>query len=133
MRLCAKIKPPGDGKGEFRMAELNLFYLPLIVPSHGKHHHCYNLDFKNISLPEPIPIMADIQISPKTLTRTFTGVPILTDPSARVSPLQVTLTITGPWPKVQGLKAEDLKARVDTRNLNPGRHRLDISVELPGG
>jgi YbbR domain-containing protein len=94
-----------------------------------------DLDFKNLhlSLTEPIPIMADIQISPKTLTRTITGVPVLTGPSARVSPLQVTLTITGPWPKVQGLKAEDLKARVDTRNLNPGRHRLDISVELPGG
>jgi YbbR domain-containing protein len=34
---------------------------------------------------------------------------------------------------VQGLKAEDLKARVDTSNLAPGRHRLKISVELPDG
>jgi YbbR domain-containing protein len=50
-----------------------------------------------------------------------------------VSPAQVSLTITGPWPLVPNLKAEDLKAQVDTRNLAPGRHRLTISVELPPG
>jgi len=46
---------------------------------------------------------------------------------------QVTLTIKGPWPRVQSLKSEDLKARVDTQNLSPGRHRVNVSVELPGG
>ena len=50
-----------------------------------------------------------------------------------MSPAQVTLTIKGPWPLVHALKAEDLKARVDTRNLAPGRHRLNVSVELPEG
>ena len=34
---------------------------------------------------------------------------------------------------MQNLKPEDLKARVDTRNLTPGRHRLTVSVDLPGG
>ena len=34
---------------------------------------------------------------------------------------------------MQGLTAEDLKARVDTRNLAPGRHRLTVSVDLPDG
>jgi len=34
---------------------------------------------------------------------------------------------------VQGLTAADLKARVDTRNLAPGRHRLTVSVDLPNG
>ena len=58
----------------------------------------------------------------------------MTDPQeGRVSPAQVSLTIKGPWPLVQNLKAEDLKARVDTRNLAPGRHRLTVSVELPAG
>ena len=95
-----------------------------------------DLDFKNLhlALKDPIPILADIQIGPKTMTRTFPGVPVLTDPQeARVSPAQVTLTIKGPWPLVQDLKAEDLKARADTRNLAPGRHRLNVSVELPQG
>ena len=95
-----------------------------------------DLDFKNLhlALKDPIPILADIQIGPKTMTRTFPGVPVLTDPQeARVSPAQVTLTIQGPWPLVQALKAEDLKARADTRNLAPGRHRLNVSVELPQG
>ena len=95
-----------------------------------------DLDFKNLhlALKAPLPILADIQIAPKTMTRTFPGLPVLTDPQAgRVSPAQVALTIKGPWPLVQNLKAEDLKARVDTRNLAPGRHRLTVSVELPAG
>ncbi len=95
-----------------------------------------DLDFKNLhlALKDPIPILADIQIGPKTMTRTFTGVSVLTDPQeARVSPAQVTLIVKGPWPLIQALKAEDLKARADTLNLAPGRHRLNVSVELPQG
>ncbi len=34
---------------------------------------------------------------------------------------------------MHNLKPEDLKPRVDTRNLAPGRHRLNVSVDLPGG
>ena len=95
-----------------------------------------DLDFKNLhlALKDPVPILADLQIGPKTLTRTFSGVPVLTDSqAAKVSPTQVTLTIKGPWPVVHDLKPEDLKPRVDTRNLTPGRHRLAVSVELPAG
>jgi YbbR domain-containing protein len=95
-----------------------------------------DLDFKNLhlALKDPVPILADIQIGPKTMTRTFAEIPVLTGPqAARVSPAQVTLTLKGPWPQVQNLKAEELKAWVDTRNLAPGSHRLTVSVELPGG
>jgi YbbR domain-containing protein len=95
-----------------------------------------DLDFKNLhlALKDPVPILADLQIGPKALTQTFPGIPVLTEPQeARVSPAQVALTIKGPWPLVHNLKAEDLKARVDTRNLTPGRHRLTVSVDLPGG
>jgi YbbR domain-containing protein len=95
-----------------------------------------DLDFKNLhlALKDSVPILADIKIGPKTATRTFPGIPISSDPQeAKVSPAQVTLTIKGPWPQVQDLKAEDLQARVDTRNLAPGRHRVNVSVELPGG
>jgi YbbR domain-containing protein len=95
-----------------------------------------DLDFKNLhlALKDAVPILADLQIGPKTLTRTFSGVPVLTDsPAAKISPAQVTLTIKGPWPLVQNLKPEDLKPRVDTQNLTPGRHRLTVSVDLPRG
>jgi YbbR domain-containing protein len=95
-----------------------------------------DIDFKNLhlSLKEPVPILADIQVGPKTFTRTFSGVPVLTDPQpAKVSPAQVTITVKGPWPQMQDLKAEAFKTWVDTRNLRPGRHRVNVSVELPGG
>jgi len=95
-----------------------------------------DLDFKNLhlALKDPVPILADLQIGPKTLIRTFSGIPVLIDaPAAKVSPTQVTLTIQGPWPLVQDLKPEDLKPRVDIGNLTKGRHRLDVSVDLPGG
>lgn len=93
-----------------------------------------DLDFKNLhlALKDPVPILADIQIGPKDLTRTFSGIPVLTDPqAAKVSPAQITLTLKGPWPLVHNLKPENLKPRVDIRNLTPGPHRLNVSVDLP--
>jgi YbbR domain-containing protein len=95
-----------------------------------------DLDFKNLhlTLKEPVPILADLQIAPKVLTRTFSTVAVVADPpAAKISPAQVILTIQGPWPVVHDLKPESLKARVDTRNLPPGRHRLEVSAELPAG
>ena len=138
--LSAKTKPlQVTVKGPYpELAELNFLPTVPIDLSHLKEHTIIatDLDFKNLhlSLKERVPILADIQIGPKTLTRTFSGVPVLTESSStRISPPQVTLTIRGPWPQVQNLKPEDLKARVDTQNLSPGRHRLNFSVELPGG
>jgi YbbR domain-containing protein len=120
------------------LAELQFISTLPIDLSFLKEHSVIatDLDFKNLhlALKDPVPILADLQIGPKTLTRTFPGVPVLTDsPAAKVSPTQVTLTIKGPWPLVQNLKPEDLKPRVDTGNLTPGRHRLTVSVDLPGG
>jgi YbbR domain-containing protein len=95
-----------------------------------------DLDFKNLhlALKDPVPILAEIQIGTKTLTRTFSGVPILSaSPAAKISPAQVTLTLKGPWPLVHDLKPEALKPRVDTGNLTPGRHRRTVSVDLPNG
>jgi YbbR domain-containing protein len=126
-------------KGPYpELAELNFLPTLPIDLSHLKEHTIIatDLDFKNLhlTLKEPAPILADIMIGPKTLTRTFAKVPVLPGPQpARVSPAQVSLTIKGPWPVVKGLTPEDLQAKVDTRNLSPGRHRLIISVELPGG
>lgn len=138
--ISVATKPPQvTVKGPYpELAELNFIPTLPIDLSHLKEHTFIptDLDFKNLhlSLKEPVPILAEIQVAPKTLTRTFSGVPVLAaSPSARVSPAQVTLTLKGPWPQVQGLKAEDLKAQVDTRNLSPGRHRVNFSLELPDG
>jgi YbbR domain-containing protein len=136
----ASTKPPRvTVKGPYpELAELNFLPTVPIDLSHLKENTIIatDLDFKNLhlSLKEPVPILADIRIGPKPLTRTLAGVPVLIEaPKARVSPSQISLTITGPWPQVHNLKAEDLKARVDTQNLRPGRHRVNVSVELPDG
>jgi YbbR domain-containing protein len=138
--ISAQIRPVQvTVKGPYsELAELNFIPTLPIDLSHLKEHTitATDLDFKNLhlALKEPVPILADIRIGVKTLTRTFSGVTVLADPQpAKVTPAQVTLTIKGPWPQVQELKPDDLKARVDTRNLSPGRHRLNVSVELPGG
>ena len=138
--ISAKTKPPQvTVKGPYpELAELNFVPTVPIDLSHLKENTIIatDLDFKNLhlSLKEPVPILADLQIGPKILTRTFSGVPVLTEsPSTRISPTQVTITIKGPWPQVQNLKTEDLKARVDTQNLSPGRHHINFSVELPVG
>jgi YbbR domain-containing protein len=138
--ISAKTRPAQvTVKGPYpELAELNFIPTVPIDLAHLKENTILatDLDFKNLhlSLKEPLPILADIQIGPKTLTRTFSGVPVVIEaPAARISPTQVTLTIKGPWPQVHGLKAEDLKARVNIQNLSPGRHRVNVSVELPGG
>jgi YbbR domain-containing protein len=138
--ISAKTKPPQvTVKGPYpELAELKFVPTVPIDLSHLMENTIIatDLDFKNLhlSLKEPVPILADIQIGPKTLTRTLSGVPVLSESSStRISPAQVSLTVKGPWPQVQSLKAEDLKARVDTQNLSPGRHRVKVSVELPDG
>lgn len=95
-----------------------------------------DLDFKNLhlSLKEQVPILADIAVGPKTLTRTFSAVPVAAAPKpARLQPPQVTLTLKGPWHQLKDLKPADLKPTVNTLNLSPGRHRLNVAVQLPPG
>ncbi len=138
--LSVKIRPPQvKVKGPSpELAELNFIPTLPINLSHITGHAIVptDLDYKNLhlALETQVPILADIEVGPKTLSRTFTKVAVVSNPqAARVSPSQVTLTIKGPWPLVHDLKADDLKARVDTSNLKPGRHRVNVSVELPAG
>jgi YbbR domain-containing protein len=138
--VSAKTKPAKViVKGPYpELAELNFLPTVPIDVSHMKENTIIatDLDFKNLhlSVKERVPILADIQIAPKTLSRTFSGVPVVTEPPVnRVSPSKVTLIIKGPWPVVRDLKVDDLKPRVDIQNLSPGRHRVNVSVELPGG
>jgi YbbR domain-containing protein len=120
------------------LAELNFLPTVPIDVSHIKERTIIgtSLDFKNLhlSVKESSPILAEINIAPKTITRTFSRVPVVTEPPvSRVWPKKVTLVIKGPWPAVRALKSDALKPRVNIQNLEPGRHRVDISVELPAG
>lgn len=94
-----------------------------------------DLDFKSLHLTRKHqgPILAEIVVAPRTLTRTLT-VPVAPQPQpARLRPPKVTLTLKGPWPQLHDLKSEDLKATVDTTNLKRGRRRLRVTVALPSG
>lgn len=95
-----------------------------------------DVDYKNLHITpkEQVPILAEIIIGPKEVTRTFTGVLVTAMPRpARISPSQIAVTVQGPAAKVKDLKPGDLKAAVDTKNLSPGRHRLKVTVQLPNG
>lgn len=92
-----------------------------------------DLDVKNLhlTLTNPIPLLAEVTVVEKTLTRTFTGLPLSAQPlPARLAPSQVTVTLEGPYREVKDLKAADLQAVVDTTGLKPGPHRLAVKVEL---
>ncbi len=95
-----------------------------------------DLDFKNLhlSLKNQVPILAELDLQPKILTRTLAVVPVLPEPGpANLRPSQVAVTVQGSWPLVKDLKPGDLKATVDTRSLGHGRSRLNVSISLPQG
>ena len=95
-----------------------------------------DLDFKNLhlTLKDQISILAELDIQPKALIRTLSGVPVLPEPGpALLNPSQVAVTVKGPWPRVKDLKPADVKAAVDTRNLSRSRLRLNIAISLPQG
>ena len=95
-----------------------------------------DLDFKNLHLAtkDQIPILAELDIQPKTVERTLTGIPVLPQGSpARLKPAQVAVTVQGPWPQVKVLKPADIKASVDTTTLGRKRTRLNVAVSLPQG
>jgi YbbR domain-containing protein len=93
-----------------------------------------NFQDLHISMVDQVPILADVDISPRILKRTFEGIPVAPQPqAAKLSPDKVTVTVEGPWPQVKGLENKDLKAQVPTGNLSSGRHRLKVDVLLPDG
>lgn len=95
-----------------------------------------DLDFKNLhlSMQTQVPIMAELVIQPRTLTRTLAKVPVIPEPNpARLQPSQVAITVQGSWFPMKELKAAEVQARVDTRNLGPRRARLQVAISLPQG
>lgn len=95
-----------------------------------------DLDFKNLhlTLKAQVPILAELVIQPKTLTRTLAKVPVIPEPNpARLQPSQVAVTVQGSWFPMKELKPTEVQARVDTRNLGPRRSRLQVAISLPQG
>jgi YbbR domain-containing protein len=93
-----------------------------------------SLNFKELHLTmiDKAPILADVDIGPKVLKRTFKNVPVIPQPlPASLSPSKVSITLQGPWPRVKNLELADLQAFVDTQNLSQGSHRLKVQVNLP--
>lgn len=94
------------------------------------------LDLKNLhfTLQDQSPILVDVNVEPRRITRTISGVPVAAAPQkARLSVSRVALTLQGPWLQLKDLKSGDLKATVNTQDLPPGRHRLQVSISLPPG
>lgn len=97
-----------------------------------------DLDFQNLHLTYvgDQPILAHLEISPIKKTRVINRVKVVPSNASgpvRLYPSQVSLTIRGPAPQLKDLKPKALTARVDLQNLKPGRHRLQVSANLPPG
>jgi YbbR domain-containing protein len=128
-----KVKGPSDEVKELKfLPTVPLDLTSLISPT----TLATDLNFKDLQITriKPVPILADVDIGPKTLKRTFEDVPVVPQPlSAKLSPAKVTITLQGPWPQVKDLKPDDIKAFVETKDLSSGRYRLKVEVQLPNG
>jgi YbbR domain-containing protein len=79
-----------------------------------------------------------VNISPQMRQRSFLKVPLEIDNlkgqlSAGLEPETVDVTVSGPTAVLNSLREGDLRAFVDAAGLEPGRHRLGVQLELPGG
>lgn len=95
-----------------------------------------DLDLKNLhlTLKEQSPILIDLVIAEKIIKRTFSGVQVYASPeSARLNPSTISVTLSGPYRRLNELKATELLATVNTGNLKPGRHDLKVAVQVPNG
>jgi YbbR domain-containing protein len=95
-----------------------------------------DLDFRglHLTLKEPVPILVDLVIAEKIVKRTISGVQVYASPeSASLTPSTLTVTLTGPYRRLKELTAAEILATVDTKNLLPGRHNLQVSVQVPNG
>jgi YbbR domain-containing protein len=95
-----------------------------------------DVDFKNLhlTLVDPTPILADLDIAPKTGRRTLAGIPVTPQPQpARLSPSRVTVALQGPVPLLNSLTPQNLKATVDTRALTRKNRQLKVNLQVPPG
>jgi YbbR domain-containing protein len=83
-----------------------------------------------LNLPEGISLVGDqsvkvdIQIPPIVSAKTFSNVPVYvigldTDQRAQISPETVEIYLSGPQPILNNVKADELYAVIDCRNIQP--------------
>lgn len=71
--------------------------------------------------------------SGKTVQRPVTFQGLRETRSATVSPSQVDVILSGPLPKLQSLTARDVKVIADLFGLDPGIHKVELTVVVPEG
>ncbi len=69
----------------------------------------------------------------KTVQRPVTFQGLLETRSAAASPSAVDVILSGPLPKLQSLTARDVKVIADLFDLDPGVHKVELTVVVPEG
>jgi YbbR domain-containing protein len=69
----------------------------------------------------------------KTVQRPVTFQGLLETRSATASPSAVDVILSGPLPKLQSLTARDVKVIADLFDLDPGIHKVGLTVVVPEG
>lgn len=97
-----------------------------------------DLDFQNQALTykDPQPLVAKINIRPKTQVKVFSSVPVKASPALKgvtLTPAKVSVALRGPATNLEVLRPEEVQVTVALRNLAPGRYRLPVEVAVPAG
>ena len=96
------------------------------------------LDFQNLPLTylDSQPLVAKITIRPKLQTKTFNNIVVVpygaTGP-LRLDPSKVSITVRGPVTNLEVLRAEDITARINLKNLKAGLYEAKVAVSLTDG
>lgn len=96
------------------------------------------LDFQNLALTylDNQPLVAKISIKPKLQTKTFNNVIVVPNGATgplTLDPTKVSITVRGPSTNLEILRAEDLNARINLKNLKAGRYEAKVAVDVPNG
>jgi len=98
-----------------------------------------SLDLRNphLKVLTKVPIVAEVRISEKSITKRYEGLPIRAlnaEGQYSIKPDHATVTVTG-FPSVfeKTASEEALAVRVDLKGLTPGRYLRQVTVILPEG
>ena len=96
------------------------------------------LDFQNLPLTylDSQPLIAKISIKPKLQTKTFNNIIVIPNGATgplRLDPSKVSITVRGPVTNLDVLRAEDITARINLKNLKAGLYEAKVAVDIPNG
>lgn len=82
-------------------------------------------------------VLVTVEVSPieggKTVQRPVTFQGLRETRSAVASPSEVDVILSGPLPRLQSLTARDVKVIADLFGLDPGSHKVELTVVVPEG